>query len=365
MATPVTVPEVAERWWVALMSTPTENRSGWACSAGADRAEGLREHHGRAAVEQAVGLGVALDRHRGDHPLRRDLLELDAHPVVQDAHALRASRRGTPRSSGSASRRSCRHSRCRRRRLASAGARSHRRPPPPAAARRTLAGLSRVLRAAGRELLDRHRPAHQRGLRVHLDADQRAPRRAADPRRRSRSTCPGKTFRTEEYSEYKAKRNKTPDEFSSQLPLIERLLDALYIPFLKKPGYEADDIIGTLVTQAVADDMDVLIVSGDRDSFQLVSDRTTVLYPMRGVSELARMTPEAVRGQVRRPAGALPRDRRAGGGDLRQPARRARCRAWASPPSGSTSTTASTTSSPTPTRSPARRARRCASTSAT
>ena len=103
-----------------------------------------------------------------------------------------------------------------------------------------------------------------------------------------------KTFRTEEYSEYKAKRNKTPDEFSSQLPLIERLLDALHIPFLKQPGYEADDIIGTLVTQAVAADMDVLIVSGDRDSFQLVSDRATVLYPMRGVSDLARMTPEAV-----------------------------------------------------------------------
>ncbi len=103
-----------------------------------------------------------------------------------------------------------------------------------------------------------------------------------------------KTFRTEEYTEYKAKRNKTPDEFSSQLPLIERLLDALYIPYLKHPGYEADDIIGTLVTQAVADDMDVLIVSGDRDSFQLVSDRTTVLYPMRGVSDLARMTPDAV-----------------------------------------------------------------------
>ncbi|HET9422773.1 MAG TPA: DNA polymerase I [Nocardioides sp.] len=102
------------------------------------------------------------------------------------------------------------------------------------------------------------------------------------------------TFRTEEYSEYKAKRNKTPDEFSSQLPLIERLLDALHIPYLKQPGYEADDIIGTLVTQAVAADMDVLIVSGDRDSFQLVSDRATVLYPMRGVSDLARMTPEAV-----------------------------------------------------------------------
>ena len=103
-----------------------------------------------------------------------------------------------------------------------------------------------------------------------------------------------KTFRSEEYSDYKAKRNKTPDEFSSQLPLIEALLDALHIPFLKMPGFEADDIIGTLVTQAVADDMDVLVVSGDRDSFQLVSERATVLYPMRGVSDLARMTPQAV-----------------------------------------------------------------------
>jgi DNA polymerase-1 len=103
-----------------------------------------------------------------------------------------------------------------------------------------------------------------------------------------------KTFRMDEYAEYKAKRNKTPDEFSSQLPLIEEVLDALRIPFLKKPGYEADDIIGTLVTQAVADDMDVLILTGDRDGLQLVSERATVLYPMRGVSDLARMTPEAV-----------------------------------------------------------------------
>ena len=103
-----------------------------------------------------------------------------------------------------------------------------------------------------------------------------------------------KTFRMDEYAEYKAKRNKTPDEFSSQLPLIERFLDTLHIPFLKKEGYEADDIIATLVTQAVAEDMDVLILTGDRDSLQLVSDRATVLYPMRGVSDLARMTPEAV-----------------------------------------------------------------------
>ncbi len=115
-----------------------------------------------------------------------------------------------------------------------------------------------------------------------------------------------KTFRSEEYSEYKAKRNKTPDEFSSQLPLIEALLDALHIPFLKQPGFEADDIIGTLVTQAVADDMDVLIVSGDRDAFQLVSERATVLYPMRGVSDLARMTPQAVEDKYGVPPGRYP-----------------------------------------------------------
>ncbi|GAB3765317.1 DNA polymerase-1 [Nocardioides ginsengisegetis] len=102
------------------------------------------------------------------------------------------------------------------------------------------------------------------------------------------------TFRMEEYAEYKAKRNKTPDEFKSQLPLIEEVLDALRIPFLKKDGYEADDIIATLVTQALADDLDVLILTGDRDSLQLVTDHSTVLYPMRGVSDLARMTPEAV-----------------------------------------------------------------------
>ena len=103
------------------------------------------------------------------------------------------------------------------------------------------------------------------------------------------------TFRMQEYSEYKAKRNKTPTEFSSQLPLIEEVLDALNIPFLKKEGYEADDIIATLVTEALAtEDMEVLILTGDRDSLQLVTDRSTVLYPSRGVSDLARMTPEAV-----------------------------------------------------------------------
>jgi DNA polymerase-1 len=115
------------------------------------------------------------------------------------------------------------------------------------------------------------------------------------------------TFRLTEYSEYKAKRNKTPTEFSSQLPLIEEVLDALRIPFLKKDGYEADDIIATLVTQALEDpEMEVLILTGDRDSLQLVTERSTVLYPMRGVSDLARMTPEAVEAKYGVPPSRYP-----------------------------------------------------------
>ncbi len=115
------------------------------------------------------------------------------------------------------------------------------------------------------------------------------------------------TFRLAEYAEYKAKRNKTPSEFSSQLPLIEEVLDALNIPFLKKDGFEADDIIATLVTQALAlDDMEVLILTGDRDSLQLVTERSTVLYPMRGVSDLARMTPQAVEAKYGVPPSRYP-----------------------------------------------------------
>jgi DNA polymerase-1 len=102
------------------------------------------------------------------------------------------------------------------------------------------------------------------------------------------------TFRLQEYAEYKAKRNKTPEEFSSQLPLINEVLDALRINHLVKEGFEADDIIATLVTRALAEDYEVLVLTGDRDAFQLVTERSTVLYPMRGVSELARMTPAAV-----------------------------------------------------------------------
>ena len=73
------------------------------------------------------------------------------------------------------------------------------------------------------------------------------------------------TFRLEQYPEYKAKRNKTPSEFSSQLPLIQEVLDALRITYLQKAGYEADDIIGTLATRAREAGQEVLILTGDRD----------------------------------------------------------------------------------------------------
>ena len=102
------------------------------------------------------------------------------------------------------------------------------------------------------------------------------------------------TFRLAEYAEYKAKRNKTPEEFSSQLSLLQQLLDTFRIRHLTYEGYEADDIIATLTTQALGAGYEVLILTGDRDSLQLVTEDSTVLYPMRGVSELARMTPEAV-----------------------------------------------------------------------
>ncbi|MBB4681244.1 DNA polymerase-1 [Crossiella cryophila] len=102
------------------------------------------------------------------------------------------------------------------------------------------------------------------------------------------------TFRTEAYAEYKATRSATPDEFRGQVSLIQEVLSALAIPFLSKENFEADDLIATLTTQAEADGFDVLICTGDRDALQLVTPKTTVLYPVKGVSELTRFTPEAV-----------------------------------------------------------------------
>ena len=104
------------------------------------------------------------------------------------------------------------------------------------------------------------------------------------------------TFRMADYPEYKAGRSATPDEFKGQVSLLHEVLDALRIPYVEVEGFEADDVLATLTTAAVeqAGIDEVLICSGDRDAFQLVNDQVTVLYPVKGVSELARMTPAAV-----------------------------------------------------------------------
>ena len=103
-----------------------------------------------------------------------------------------------------------------------------------------------------------------------------------------------KTFRSEMFPEYKANRSATPDEFRSQMSYLNELVSALGIKQFAIEGYEADDILATLSTRAVADGFQVLICTGDRDSFQLVNHDITVLYPKKGVTELSRMTPEAV-----------------------------------------------------------------------
>jgi DNA polymerase-1 len=102
------------------------------------------------------------------------------------------------------------------------------------------------------------------------------------------------TFRSEKYPEYKAGRSATPDEFRGQIDITKEVLGALGITVLAEPGFEADDVIATLATQAQDEGYRVLVVTGDRDSLQLVSDDVTVLYPRKGVSELTRFTPEAV-----------------------------------------------------------------------
>ncbi|WP_298327719.1 DNA polymerase I [Haloactinopolyspora sp.] len=102
------------------------------------------------------------------------------------------------------------------------------------------------------------------------------------------------TFRSETFPEYKANRSSSPDEFKGQVELVKEVLDALRIRWIEKEGYEADDVIATLAVQAQAQGLEVAICSGDRDTLQLVNDHVTVLYPRRGVSDLLRMTPEAV-----------------------------------------------------------------------
>jgi DNA polymerase-1 len=103
-----------------------------------------------------------------------------------------------------------------------------------------------------------------------------------------------KTFRTERFPEYKANRASTPDEFRSQMSHINEMIDSFGIKHFEVEGFEADDIIATLAKAAESKGFETLICTGDRDSFQLVNNKTTVLYPKKGVTEMSRMTPAAV-----------------------------------------------------------------------
>ncbi|MBG0741186.1 DNA polymerase I [Paeniglutamicibacter antarcticus] len=102
------------------------------------------------------------------------------------------------------------------------------------------------------------------------------------------------TFRSVEYTEYKAGRSKTPEEFHGQVDLIIKVMDAMRIPTISLDGYEADDIIATLAAQGEAAAWDVLVVSGDRDAFQLITDKVSVLYPKKGISDIPPMDAAAV-----------------------------------------------------------------------
>ena len=103
-----------------------------------------------------------------------------------------------------------------------------------------------------------------------------------------------KSFRSDEYPEYKAGRAKTPDEFKSQVPLIQEVLKKLDIPVVVKEGVEADDVLASVSSMAEEAGMETYLASGDRDTFQLVTDSTFVIYPGRSMSDLRLMDPQAV-----------------------------------------------------------------------
>ena len=106
---------------------------------------------------------------------------------------------------------------------------------------------------------------------------------------------PGGTFRTREYPGYKANRDETPQPLIGQIELIGDLLAAMGVRAVTAPDYEADDVLATLAARAQAEGLEVLVCSGDRDSFQLITENCTVLQPVRGGSTPRRMTPARVR----------------------------------------------------------------------
>ncbi|NPV69282.1 MAG: DNA polymerase I [Firmicutes bacterium] len=106
---------------------------------------------------------------------------------------------------------------------------------------------------------------------------------------------PTPTFRHVEFDQYKATRTGSPDDFKSQIPIIKAALNSLKIPIFEVDGYEADDVLGTIARKAEGEGIDTLLVTGDRDALQLVSDHVTVLLTRKGISEVARYDPDGVR----------------------------------------------------------------------
>lgn len=115
-----------------------------------------------------------------------------------------------------------------------------------------------------------------------------------------------KSFRTDLFPEYKAGRAKTPEEFKGQVELIKEVLSCMQVTMIQKEGYEADDLIATIATQATAQNFNIEIVTGDRDSFALINSATTVLYPRKGVSDLVRMTPDLLEDKYHLTPGQYP-----------------------------------------------------------
>ena len=109
----------------------------------------------------------------------------------------------------------------------------------------------------------------------------------------------GGTFRNDMLPQYKGTREAAPKELLSQLPLIQDLLKGLGITYIEKPGYEGDDIIGTLATMGEQAGFKTLVLSGDRDAFQLVDEDITVLYPGHHFKNLKHMTPEAIKNRYK------------------------------------------------------------------
>ncbi|GMA27564.1 hypothetical protein GCM10025874_08170 [Arenivirga flava] len=173
------------------------------------------------------------------------------------------------------------------------------------------------------------------------------------------------SFRTRDYPEYKATRDETPSEFKGQVPLLQEALAAMGVPTITKEDFEADDILATFARRGREAGMRVLVVSGDRDTIQLVNDDVTLLYPsVRGVSELKRYDPETVmerygiRPEQYPEIAALVGETSDNLPGVPKVGRRPRS-------SGSTSSAASRRCSSERMRSPARWASRCASTAAT